>query len=377
VTASYTQADCNGADPPTFLDVLTPLLQASLRLNTIQKTGNTAMKLERARELYSDYAEGTLSPAMKLALEQHFDADTEARVDYDEFARIFAVLGDSAPLEVNVPLGFRAKVMELATAEQQRRASAPRSIGDAIRQWFAPTGRRRLSGGVLAGAAALIVAGIWFGPIHPGGPDRGSFVPTIASDAPPLTIQSVSTREGEDGNFYHDFHIHLPTNVPNATVNAYVLTSSDQITNASAREADAHPALSAPMPLTNDVEMQIPVALTKRPEAGSTLDMLVTWYANNDPSQSKTQVVFTPFDVADGGPATAPVANGNFYDTLRNIASVYHVTVIADATTSPTMAATGWASGDDVGNALNTVAGSVGYGVRKLNDTTYQVFEKR
>lgn len=35
--ASYTQADCNGADPPTFLDVLTPLLQASLRLNTIQK----------------------------------------------------------------------------------------------------------------------------------------------------------------------------------------------------------------------------------------------------------------------------------------------------------------------------------------------------
>ncbi|MCW3058971.1 MAG: hypothetical protein JWQ02_792 [Capsulimonas sp.] len=338
------------------------------------------MKLERARELYSDYAEGTLSPAMKLALEQHFDADTEARADYDEFARIFAVLGDSAPLEVNVPLGFRAKVMELATAEQQRRASAPRSLGDAIREWFAPSGRRRLSGGILAGAAALVVAGIMFSPaMQITGTNTAVIFGTgaTASDATPPTIQSVSTGEGTDGNFYHYFHIHLPQNVQNATVNAYVLTSSDQITNASAREADAHPALSAPTLLTNDVEMQIPVALTKRPEAGSTLDMLVSWYANNDPSQSKTQVVFTPFDVADGGPATAPVANGNFYDTLRNIASVYHVTVIADATTSPTMAATGWASGDDVGNALNTVAGSVGYGVRKLNDTTYQVFETR
>jgi len=339
------------------------------------------MKLERARELYSDYAEGTLSPAMKLALEQHFDADAEARADYDEFARIFAVLGDSAPLEVNVPLGFRAKVMELATAEQQRRASAPRSLGDAIREWFAPSGRRRLSGGVLAGAAALVVAGIMFSPVSPiHGPITGGLGigggPQVAYDSP-LMIQSVSTGDGTDGNFYHYFHIHLPKNVQSATVNAYVLTSTDQITNVAAREADAHLALAAPMSLNNDVEMQIPVARATRPEPGSTLDMLVTWTSNNDATRSGTQVVFTPFDVTDGGPATTPVANGNFYDTLRNIASVYHVTVITDATTSPNGAAAGWASGDDVSNALDTVTKSVGYGFRKLDDTTYQVFEKR
>jgi len=338
------------------------------------------MKLERARELYSDYAEGTLTPAMKLALEQHFDADAEARADYEEFARIFAVLGDSAPVEVEIPLGFRAKVMELATAEQQRRASAPRSLGDAIREWFAPSGRRRLSGGVLAGAAALIVAGIVFGPtMHPGVTSSATIfgTPGPVSDASPLMIQSVSTDDGADGNFYHYFHIHLPHDVQNAMVNAYVITSSDQITNASTRESDAHPALSAPMQLTNDVEMQIPVALAKRPDPGATLDMLVSWTSSNDPSRSGAQVVFTPFDVTDGGPATAPVANGNFYDTLRGIASVYHVTVIADAKTAPTVTAAGWATGDDVSTALNTVAGSVNYGVRKLNDTTYQVFEKR
>ncbi|BDI29990.1 hypothetical protein CCAX7_20410 [Capsulimonas corticalis] len=339
------------------------------------------MKLERARELYSDYAEGTLTPAMKLALEQHFDADAEARADYDEFARIFAVLGDSAPVDIDVPLGFRAKVMELATAEQERRASAPRSLGDAIREWFAPSGRRRLSGGLLAGVAALVVAGVVFNPAinHPGTTPGTMFpgINTPAPDATPLMIQGVSTGMGTDGNFYHYFHIHLPQNVQSATVNAFVVTSSDQITDPAIRASDAHLALSAPMTLSNDEEMQIPVARAKRPEPGATLDMLVNWQSDSDPSHGGSQVVFTPFDVSDGGPATPPTANGNFYDTLRAIASVYHVTVIADATSSPTVAAAGWTSGDDVSKALNTVAGSVSYGVRKLNDTTYQVFDKR
>ena len=49
------------------------------------------MKTERARELYSDYAEGVLSPALAQALEQHFASEPDARADYDQFT--FAMRG--------------------------------------------------------------------------------------------------------------------------------------------------------------------------------------------------------------------------------------------------------------------------------------------
>lgn len=46
------------------------------------------MHLSKARELYSDYQEGTLSPAMRQAFEQALEKNSEIRADYAEFVRV-------------------------------------------------------------------------------------------------------------------------------------------------------------------------------------------------------------------------------------------------------------------------------------------------
>ena len=70
------------------------------------------MKLERAQELYSDYAEGVLSPALTQALEQHFDADPAAQDDYARFRRVYVLLEQPFAEELEVPAGFRAHILE-------------------------------------------------------------------------------------------------------------------------------------------------------------------------------------------------------------------------------------------------------------------------
>ena len=96
------------------------------------------MKTERARELYTEYAEGTLSPALSQALEQHFEADPDARADYEQFQQVFALLDEPLSDEVEVPLGFRAKVLELAAEEHARREAAPtRRATISLTGWFA------------------------------------------------------------------------------------------------------------------------------------------------------------------------------------------------------------------------------------------------
>ena len=56
----------------------------------------------------------------------------------------------------------------------------------------------------------------------------------------------MSLRAGQDGNTYHDFDVHLPASIPHATVTAYVVTATDQITDPTARAASATPALAQP-----------------------------------------------------------------------------------------------------------------------------------
>ena len=88
------------------------------------------MKPERAQELYSDYAEGTLTPALRQALEQHFEADPAARADYAQFSQVYALLEQPLGEELEAPLGFRAKILERAAEQQGRReTSVSRAAG--------------------------------------------------------------------------------------------------------------------------------------------------------------------------------------------------------------------------------------------------------
>lgn len=336
------------------------------------------MKLERARELYSEYVEGSLTPAMRLALEQHLEADAEARADFGEFQRVYQlVVAHEAP-EVDVPLGFRAKVLELAAqAQAQREATPMHRAALSLTGWFSRAGaQRRMTGGALAALAVVALASIFIHQINTGNVNTTGIVPSPTIQLPRMAamtvIRGVSTQPGPDNNVYHMFHVHLPPGVPKASLLAYVVTATDQITDADARARQSTPALRQAMELTNDEEMQIPVALLKAAPAGTTLNLLVQWTPDNAAQPAGAQVVFTPVASAPA-PAISSTDGSTFYDALQDIAAVYGVTVIAD-TAAPAVSVTDARAGDSVLQALQSVAAQVGYAVQKLDETTFQVY---
>lgn len=329
------------------------------------------MKTERARELYSDYAEGTLSPAMRLALEQHFETEPAARADYDQFSRIYALLDSADAPEVDVPLGFRAKVLELAAQEQAKRGASlqPRSLLD----WFRPSSRRWATGGL----AALAVVGLAiFVPrvIAPGTVEQGNVgggIMATRRNAPASVITGVSTQATTQGGTQYLFHVHLPRAVPDATVTAFVATDADLLLNPATR-AQATPALKQPQTLANDEEMQIPITLQRAAAPGNTLNMYVAWQTG-DTRTSGAQIAFTPIAGAGRGAATTP---GGLLDALQQISSAYGVTVIADAAVIPSQTAQADVSSSDALTALKSVTEPFKYDVRTLPDGSFHVFPR-
>lgn len=345
------------------------------------------MKPERARELYSEYAEGTLSPAFKQALEQHFEADPNERADFQQFMRVYELM-DAPELreEVDVPLGFRAKILELAAQEQARRESAPsRRAALTITGWFSAWGhRRQASGGLVAALAVAVLAGVVIHNVNSGpgqitAPHGGDIGPggIPSFSAAPTTIQGVTSDKQGDGSVRHLFQIHLPSNVRQANLDAYVVTATDQITDETARQRDATPAFSQPIALSNAQTMQIPVTLVQQPTAGHTLNLLVTWAPTDTSIPTGRQIVFTPLGSAGVTDATPDPTGPHFYDELQDIAASYGVTVISDAGVANVPVAAFKPTGDPL-EALKDVAGQVDdhHGAALIGDKTYQVYAK-
>lgn len=332
------------------------------------------MKLERAQELYSDYAEGTLTPALQMALEQHFDADPSVRADYEQFSRIYTLMEMPDAPEVEVPLGFRAKILERVSAEQAKRdTSFSQRAANTFTGWFSAVPHRRAAGGAFAALAAAVMLSVLF--FHPSTNNRfvGNLVPgsSVAPSITPEMIREVDTQPGTDGNTYHLFHLHLPATVPAATVNAYVVTATEQITDP-AHLSDATPALKD-QHLTNHQGVQIPIAPQQTPPVGSTLNLLVQW-TPDDPKQTPgSEVVFTPFGVAD--PAMAAPANANFLDAMQAVASHYGATVMLEADAVPTQTVTADFTAADAAAPLGALAKSANFAVQTLPNNTYYVYD--
>ncbi len=323
------------------------------------------MKLERAQELYSDYAEETLTPALRQALEQHFDADPAARADYARFSSVYALLSLPAGDEAEVPHGFRAKVLERASAEADRR-SAAKSAG-----WLArlvPPAYRRAAGGALAALAAVTVAAVLTVPPSRPGASQSGVLPSLAAP-PPTPATLVQGVDMQAGTSYRQFHLHLPPSVPAATVTAYVITATEQITDP-AHLADATPAVSG-QHLTNHQGLQIPIAPVAAPPAGSTLTLLAAYKPDAAGQPAGAEAVFTPFGAAD--PATAAPVNTSFLDGMQAVAAHYGTTVIVDVSAAPTQAVTASFAAADPAVPLADMASAAGCTVRKVSDNTYYV----
>ncbi len=323
------------------------------------------MKPERAQELYSEYAEGTLTPALRQALEQHFEADPAARADYAQFSQVYALLEQPLGEELEAPLGFRAKILERA-AEQQGRRETSSSRAAGWLGWFTPLAHRRATGGALAALAAVIVGGVIVTSQHgaaPGPQEQGGFGPSISAPAVTGLVQSVDMQTGTNSLL---FHLHLPSDVQSATVNAYVITATEQITDP-AHLGDAKPAVAG-QHLTNHQGLQIPIAPVDAPPAGSTLTLLAEYKPDNPAQTPGEEAVFTPFGPADAA-APAP-ANANFLDAMQAVAAHYGATVVVDASTLPTQPVTADFSGADALAPLTAMANAAGsgYSVRKATD---------
>ena len=331
------------------------------------------MKLERAQELYSDYAEDSLTPALRLALEQHFDADSAARADYDRFARVFTLM--ERPMEeVEVPLGFRAKILEKVAQEQTKRdTSFSQRASDTFAGWFSLAPRRRATGGVFAALAVVVIGGIMIlHPVHGVG-DRSNMIPTPSAIVMPEMLQKVDVQTRQDNNDYHTFHLHLPSSVPSAEVSAYVVTATEQITDP-AHLNDATLALPA-QHLTNRQGVQIPIAAAQATPAGTTLNLLVKWTPDDTRQPIGSETIFTPFGAAD--PETTAPANADFLDAMQKVAAHYGVTVVLEADSVPTQTVTADFSAADAGTPLKALADATGYAVQVLPGNTYYVYDPK
>ncbi len=325
------------------------------------------MKPERAQELYSEYTEGTLTPALRQALEQHFEADPAAQADYAQFSQVYALSEQPLGEELEAPLGFRAKILERVTEQQGRReASSSRAAG--WLGWFTPPAHRRATGGALAALAAVVIGGVLVTNQHPSSPDRpfgGNIVGTLPSPTVSGLVQSVDMQPGTS---YHVFHLHLPSDVQSATVSAYVITATEQITDPS-HLGDATPAVSG-QHLTNHQGLQIPIAPVDAPPAGSTLNLLAQ-YKPDAAQPAGAEAVFTPYGAANS--ATPAPVNADFLDGMQAVASHYGATIIVDVSASPIQAVTADFSGSDPLIPLKAMAATAGYTVQKTADNTYYV----
>lgn len=337
------------------------------------------MNLQQAQDLYTECREETLSPAMRLALQQYFDRNPEAQEDYNAFCLMLDSFERVTLPVLEPPHGFRAALLERLEREQTSyKKTGLSALSVTLQDWLGGSSLRKLAG---AGIGALALIGVVVASVHnhaaPGqagslGIDEGAAAPQVQS-----TVFGVAMKTGDDGNEYHLFRVHLPDSVPSAVVTAEVLTDNAQISDPARRSQQAEPALKQPIDLTNDEEMQIPVAVLQQPSTGSTLTMLVQWQPDDARIPAGSQVVFTPVDAQSIGsnvPVAPPTTLG-YYDALQFIASTYHVTVISDSSADPHLSIMPWPETSDPAEALRLTASDSGYTLRAIDNHTYQLYK--
>lgn len=334
------------------------------------------MNSEQAQELYSEYKDGSLSVAMRVALEQHLQTSVSDEVDFNTFSAIWDTMAQTASDEVAVPHGFRATVLERAIAAKSANS---RTFGYRVRTLFSAGGfagaPQRITGGAVAIAASLlVVVSLVHNSVTNSSVVTGGFGATSPASAfSSSTALGVITKPAGDGSTYYMFRLHLPESIPSAVVNASVVYDVRQVTDPTERARSATPALAQPQDYANNEEIQIPVGGT--PPSGNTINLLVQWHPDDQKMSDGAQVVFTPVisqSTAASNPEVAP-AGGTVFDALRYVAGSAGCTVILDASVAGVSISVPWPAQTDAASNLEAVCRSAGLHYRLLAPNTYQV----
>ena len=314
------------------------------------------MQCERVHELFSDYIEGALDPAMQQVMSQHVRTCQSCGAEIEQLRGIYALLSDGLP-EVDVPSGFRASILN--TIREQK---APDTLMSRVRSWFtptsAPTAGRAPAAVAVAAVAIAIGVGTWMNVKAPHSAGTGTDTAKLAPwGAIPVSVQDESgILQGvrsyvseADGKTYHVFGLHLPDGRSAVDATAYVIQSPDALTNDAAL-ADTNNATAA---FTGRVEpgvsVQVPVAVVSDVPEGTSMTLLVEW---SDRIGKHKEVCILPISKPSSAPMV--VKSGEpLYQALQTVAVAYNKPVILDETATAQFAAPIQRSLDDTDTNIN------------------------
>lgn len=133
------------------------------------------MNAEQVEFLISQYADGTIAPADRVALESHLDANPDARLLVDEYRELNDLIRTAAPPVPEFDLGAMTARIN-AAIDEHNTSAAP------IRLTFP---WQRVIGAIAVAACVVLAVGLWMrqtGETAPSGP-------TVATTANPGVIQ--------------------------------------------------------------------------------------------------------------------------------------------------------------------------------------------
>ncbi|HEY3282426.1 MAG TPA: zf-HC2 domain-containing protein [Armatimonadota bacterium] len=109
------------------------------------------MRCEQALENLSDYLDETTSPALRVALEHHYTQCHACNQEVVTLRRALVLFKEQEPVEV--PLGFRSRVLAKAEASLAERSARP----EGLRRLLSPSRLGRIAYRSAVGLAALAV----------------------------------------------------------------------------------------------------------------------------------------------------------------------------------------------------------------------------
>ncbi len=340
------------------------------------------MQCERAEELYSDYIEETLSPAMRQVFEQHLSSCSSCAKDVEELRGVFAMLSEDLPM-VEVPPGFRANILN-AIREQPVHAS----MLDRLRSWVFDTGggTNRAPAMVSAAAAVILAVGV------------GSFMhshPTTTAAPPPSVnqaglspweadgvsvqdqngiLQKIKTYSSTDGNTYHVFGLHLAGGGQPVNADVYVLQSIAALSGGAALNDSQNATSIWSGSVEPGTTVQVPVAVSSSVPAGSSMSVLVNW---TDAAGAHSEVGIVPLSAPAAGQRLVVDAGEPMYQALQAVSVGYNTPLIVDADVAPQLSTPVVKGLDSTDTTVNDALGDLIYPAnmtfRQQTDNTYFV----
>jgi anti-sigma-K factor RskA len=230
------------------------------------------MRCERAQELFSEYCEGALQPALTVPLESHLTSCAECRATVQDLKEVWRIL-DSPMAAVEPPAGFRAAVWSRIDAEEEksRRSWRPR---------FAFQWRLLFTRPALGRAAAVLLVVVLSGVYIPMRftAARMTFPWSLFYSTPApitLTVQAWNPRiETREGSRYLVVPLRAYSSQP-------VYWIATPVSNASGL------AVSAPFKIRNGASTEVWLEL-RGAQAGQKVTILVAGYETSSPGREFT-----------------------------------------------------------------------------------------